>query len=147
MRILKFKSQLTIAFFAAMNHLNGPLRKQYFTLTGSKGHGLWFVIGFVCFCVSRFVACDRNYDWRQQKIQLWRRPLNFRVRMFVKSTVMTLIIKDEREFDHQIIPCSKRESNSQLKTGNSNHWATGYSMALSPLMSLFSYILYVFLVF
>ena len=67
MRILKFKSQLTIAFFAAFNHLNGPLRKQNFTLKGSKG--LWFVIcdwwisiRFVCFCVSRFVACDRNYD-------------------------------------------------------------------------------------
>ena len=36
MRTLKFKSQLTIAFFAAVNHLNGPLRKQNFTLTGSK---------------------------------------------------------------------------------------------------------------
>ena len=35
-----FKSQLTIAFFAAVNHLNGPLRKQNFTLTGSKGQGL-----------------------------------------------------------------------------------------------------------
>ena len=40
MRILKFKNQLTIAFFATVNHLNGPLRKQNFTLTGSKGHGL-----------------------------------------------------------------------------------------------------------
>ena len=40
MRIVKFKSQLTIAFFAAVNHLNGPLRKQNFTLTGSKGQGL-----------------------------------------------------------------------------------------------------------
>ena len=45
MRILKFESQLTIALFAAVNHLNGPLRKQNFTLTGSKGHGFWFVIG------------------------------------------------------------------------------------------------------
>ena len=67
MRILKIKSQPTIAFFAAVNHLNGPLRKQNFTLTGSKGQGLRFVIGgfrsvSVCFCVSRFVACDRNYD-------------------------------------------------------------------------------------
>ena len=35
-----------IAIFAAVNHLNGPLRKQNFTLTGSKGHGLWFVIGW-----------------------------------------------------------------------------------------------------
>ena len=40
MQILKFKSKLTIAFFAAVNHLNGPLRKQNFTLTGSKGQGL-----------------------------------------------------------------------------------------------------------
>ena len=39
MRILKFKSQLTIALFPAVNHLNGPFRKQNFTLTGSKGHG------------------------------------------------------------------------------------------------------------
>ena len=40
MRILKFKSQLMITFFAAVNHLNGPLRKQNFTLTGSKGRSL-----------------------------------------------------------------------------------------------------------
>ena len=35
-----------------------------FTWTSSKDHGLWLVIWwisirFVCFCVSRFVACDR----------------------------------------------------------------------------------------
>ena len=41
----KFKSQLTIAFFTAVSHLNRPLRKQNFTLTGSKAHGLWFLIG------------------------------------------------------------------------------------------------------
>ena len=40
MRILKFKRQLMIVFFAAFSHLNGPLRKLNFTLTGSKGHGL-----------------------------------------------------------------------------------------------------------
>ena len=40
MQILKFKSKPTIAFFAPVNHLNGPLRKQNFTLTDSKGHGL-----------------------------------------------------------------------------------------------------------
>ena len=56
MRILKFKSQLTITFFAAVYHLNGPLRKQNFTLTGSNGHGLWFVIGWFrsVLCVSVF---------------------------------------------------------------------------------------------
>ena len=65
------------------------LRKQKFTLMGSKGHGLWFVIliCFVSFCVSRFVACNCNYDWQQWKKQLWGWLLNFRVRMFVKSTV------------------------------------------------------------
>ena len=47
----------------------------------------WIWIRFVCFCVSRFVSCDRNYDRRQRKTQLWRRLLNFRVRMFVKSAV------------------------------------------------------------
>ena len=36
----KFKSQLTIAFFVSVNHLNEPIRKQNLTLTGSKGHGL-----------------------------------------------------------------------------------------------------------
>ena len=56
MRILKFKSRLTIAFFAAVNHLNGPLRKQDFTLMSSKGQGLGFVIGGFrsVLCVSVF---------------------------------------------------------------------------------------------
>ena len=40
MQILKFKSRLTFALFTAVNHLKEPLRKQNFTLTGSKGHGL-----------------------------------------------------------------------------------------------------------
>ena len=39
-RILKFKSPLTFAFFAAFNHLSRPLRKQKFTSLGSKGRGL-----------------------------------------------------------------------------------------------------------
>ena len=48
----------------------------------------WISIRFVCFCVWRVVAFDRNYDWRQRKTQLWRRLLNLRVRMFVKSALM-----------------------------------------------------------
>ena len=36
MRILKFGSQPTIAFFAAVNHLNGPVRKQNFTSRGFR---------------------------------------------------------------------------------------------------------------
>ena len=96
MWILKFKSHLAIAFFTAINHLNWPLRKQNFTLTSSKGHGFWFVIGGFqsILCVSVFqgyyFACDCNYDWQQWKTQLWRQLLNLRVRMFVKSAVKTL---------------------------------------------------------
>ena len=63
---VKFKSQLTFAFVTTVNHLSGPLRKQKFTSAGSKGHGLGSVIGgfrsVLCFCISRFIACDRYYD-------------------------------------------------------------------------------------
>ena len=50
------KASCRFAFFAAVNHLSGPLRKQNFTLTGSKGYGLWFVIGEFrsVYCVSLF---------------------------------------------------------------------------------------------
>ena len=48
MRILKFKSQLTFAFFAVVNHLSRCLSKQ--NLTGSKAHGLWLV-DFDLLCV------------------------------------------------------------------------------------------------
>ena len=40
MQILMFRSQLTFAFFAAVYHLSGPLRKQKFSSTVSKGCGL-----------------------------------------------------------------------------------------------------------
>jgi len=53
-RILKLKRQLMFAFFAPINNLNRPLRKQKFTSVGSKGHGLQFVIGgfqsILCVC-------------------------------------------------------------------------------------------------
>ena len=53
-RILKFKSELTFAFFPAVNHLSGPLRKQNFTF--QKVTGLGFVIGGFrsVLCVSMF---------------------------------------------------------------------------------------------
>ena len=38
--LLKFKSQLTFALFAAVTHLSRSLRKQNLTLKGSKGHSL-----------------------------------------------------------------------------------------------------------
>ena len=37
-------------FFAAVNHLSGPLRKQKFTSTRSKGHDLRLV-DFDLFCM------------------------------------------------------------------------------------------------
>ena len=49
MRILKFRSQLTIAFFAAVNHLNGPPRKQNFTSRVQKV--------MVCDCGFRSILC------------------------------------------------------------------------------------------
>ena len=33
------------------------------------------------------VACERKYDWQQRKTQLWKRPLNFWVRVFFKGAV------------------------------------------------------------
>ena len=90
-RILKFESQLTLAFFATVNLLIGPLRKQNFTVTGSKSHSLWIVIGgfhpffaFLCFKVRCLWSL---YDWPQQKVHVWRQLLNFRVCMFLKNTV------------------------------------------------------------
>ena len=56
-----------------------------------RGHGwwvwVWILIRFVYFYISGFVACDRNYHWRQWKMQLWRWLLNFRVCVFLKSAV------------------------------------------------------------
>ena len=100
----KLWSQRTFAFFAAANHLSGPLMEQNITLKGFKRSWFvkfdwWILIHFVCFCVSRFVACDCNYDWRPRKTQLWRRLLNCRVRVFVKSVVI-----------HQSIPAAPRPS-------------------------------------
>ena len=49
-RTLKFKSEQTIGFFAAVNHLSGPLGNQKFVLMSWKDHGFWLV-DFVVFCV------------------------------------------------------------------------------------------------
>ena len=47
------KLQRNFGFFCSVNHLSGPLRKHIFTCD-------WCIsIHFVCFCVLRFVACDR----------------------------------------------------------------------------------------
>lgn len=47
-----FKSELTLAFFDADNHLCLTLRKQKFTLASSKSHVLRFLI-----CEFRSVLC------------------------------------------------------------------------------------------
>ena len=47
------KLQTNFGFFCSVKHLSGPLRKHLFTCD-------WcFSIHFFCFCVLRFVACDR----------------------------------------------------------------------------------------
>ena len=47
------KLRKNVGFFCSVNHLSGPLRKQMFTCN-------WCIsIHFVCFCLSRFVDCDR----------------------------------------------------------------------------------------
>ena len=46
------KLRRKFGFFCSVNHLSGPLRKHMFTCD-------WCIsIHFVCFCVSRFAACD-----------------------------------------------------------------------------------------
>ena len=47
------QSELTFAFFAAVNHISGPLRTQRFTSTGFVICGWWIPICLVCFSVSR----------------------------------------------------------------------------------------------
>ena len=43
------KANLRLRFFAAVNHLSVPLKKEQFTSTSSKFHGLWLV-DFDPFC-------------------------------------------------------------------------------------------------
>ena len=88
MRILKFKSQLTITFSLPSTILTDLLGNKTLLERVQKVICDWWIsIRFVSFFVSRFVASDRNYDWRQRKTQLWRRLLNVRIRKFVKSAV------------------------------------------------------------
>ena len=79
MQILKFKSQQTFAFFTAVNHFSRPLGNRTWRVQKVMVCDWLFSIRFVCFCGSRLIACDCNYDWWQQKTHLWRRLLNLRV--------------------------------------------------------------------
>ena len=62
----------------------------------------WILICFVYFCVSGFITCDcnkKNYEWQQWKTQLWRRLWNFRVHVFLKSTVKdSKTLRDDSTF-------------------------------------------------
>ena len=92
-QILKFKSRLTFPFFAAVNHLSGPLRKQKFPSTGFwkvMVCDLWLAdfdpfCAFLCFKV-RCSVHDRNDNWWRWKTHLLGRRLNFRVRVFFNYT-------------------------------------------------------------
>ena len=67
-------SYLTFAFFAAVNHLTGPLRKQRFYFNEFKVHGLWFVIGefqsVLCFYVFQgpLLVVENMIDCRSHVI-------------------------------------------------------------------------------
>ena len=50
----------------------------------------WWLVDFDPSCVF----CDCNNDWRQRKTQLWRRLLNLRVRILVKSAVKMICFKN-----------------------------------------------------
>lgn len=91
----------SIAFFAAVHHLSGPLRNRNLLQRVLKGMVCdWGISSrFVCCCVSRFVSCGRNYAWRQRIMQLWKWVLKFgRVRVFLKRAV-----KDALEGLHQVL--------------------------------------------
>ena len=88
-RILKFKSQLTLRFLLPSVILAELIGNRTLLKWAQEviAHDWWISIRFVCFCVPGFISCARNCDWRQRKTQLWRRLLNFRVRVFLKSAV------------------------------------------------------------
>ena len=88
-RILKFKSQLTLRFLLPSVILAELIGNRSLLKWAQEVivHDWWISIRFVCFCVPGFISCARNCDWRQRKTQLWRRLLNFRVRVFLKSAV------------------------------------------------------------
>ena len=85
---------------------------------------------FCGFCVSRFVACDRDYYWRQRKTQLWRRLLNFRVRVFVKAQKCTLFFCSNRSlfleqiWAHVKLQAVKCIQETDISLGNANKRAS-----------------------
>ena len=90
----------------------------------------WVSIRFVGFFVSRLVACDRNKYWRPRKTQLWRRLLNFRVRVFVNSAVCTLfvLLKQKLVLGANMSSCqtpgSKLYSGIDISLGNAHKRAS-----------------------
>ena len=52
-----------VCVFRCRQSSKRTLRNRKFTSTGSKGHGFLLVdFDVLCFLVSRFIACDLNYD-------------------------------------------------------------------------------------
>ena len=94
--ILKFKTQLHLRFLLPSIISADLLGNRSLLQTAQK---VWFVIGGFqsVLCVSLFVASDRNYDWQQQKMHLWRQLLNFRVCVLLKSAVVCTIMSMQRK--------------------------------------------------
>ena len=113
-QILKFKSRLTFPFFAAVNHLSGPLRKQKFPSTGFwkvMVCDLWLAdfdpfCAFLCFKV-RCSVHDRNDNWWRWKTHLLGRRLNFRVRVFFNYTYIHIPAnaQDSTLFHYSVLLC------------------------------------------
>ena len=84
----------------------------------------WISIHFVCFCVSRFVSCDRDYDWRHWKTQLRRQLLSFRVCMFMKGAVIKMIMIIT-EIAHPLSGSLSTLLVVKLEFGNVGFWVEG----------------------
>ena len=82
------------AFSTAINHLSRPLRKHNYVFL-NKFERSWFLICdwwisicSVCFCLSKFIACDCNKMIDTSKKQKSKLAFKFRIYVLLKSTVM-----------------------------------------------------------
>ena len=69
MRIPKFRSQPTIAFFASVNHLNGPLRKQNSTSTVFSFANNAVLHSFLSFFLSFSLSLSLSFLFCQKTIR------------------------------------------------------------------------------
>ena len=102
----------------------GPLRKQTFTSTGSKGHSLWFAIGgfrfVLCVFVAFELACEQALRGapaagREKEGQLATRSMEFEY-LYRKSRCEMLIGGDDMATRFPRWNCSYRAFKSRRNT-------------------------------